>query len=113
MAKGFDAHRARLDELNRLGRGLARRSGSACELCTATGVPLVTYEVSPLLEDPDPERCAFICETCREGFEARRVEDPERWRFLTTAMWSEVAAVQVLAARMLRRLQSLWRRDCQ
>ncbi len=107
MAKGLDAHRARLDELNRLGRGLSRRSGSACELCTTSGVPLAAYEVSPLSDEPDPDRCAFICEPCRDGFAARRIENPERWRCLTNTMWTDVVAAQVLIVRMLRRLADM------
>ncbi|MEM7262959.1 MAG: phnA protein [Planctomycetota bacterium] len=114
MAKGYDEHRARQDELQRFGRGLARRSGSSCELCADSGVPLAATEVTPLSEDPDPERCAFLCDACRDALTAKKLDDIDRWRCLTHTRWSEVAPVQVLAVRMLRRLDTLdvsWARE--
>ena len=82
MAKGYDKHYGRLAEVNALGRKLARRSGSACEICTTGGVPLKGLEVPPLPDEPEIERCVFICDICREGIVDGRLGDLKRWRFL-------------------------------
>jgi len=103
MATGLQKNRMRQEALADLGKGLARRAGSRCELCHAGGVGLVAFEVRPVPETPDPDRIAFICEQCIDGAEGGRLV-PERWRFLETAVWSEVPAVQVLAVRLCRRL---------
>ena len=105
MAKGFDKHRARQDALTQLGRTLARRSGSSCELCGESGVPLSAFEVAPVPEDPEADRCVFACEACLSEVGTRKIADPRRWRFLENTVWSEVPAVQVVAVRMLRRLE--------
>lgn len=45
MTKGYEKNRERIAALNSLGKNLARRSGSKCELCFASKVPLYTVEV--------------------------------------------------------------------
>jgi protein PhnA len=103
MARGKDAHQARLAALNGLGRHLARRSRSTCELCDASGVSLYPFEVTPLADEPDLEETAFICTLCADGVSGGPLEGP-RWRYLESAVWSEVRPVQVLAVRLARRL---------
>ena len=106
MAKGRDKHKAREAAIAGLGRELARRARSRCELCSASGVSLKVVEVPPVDGPPDPDRAAMICHACREGVEGGRLDlDPDRWRFLETAIWSEIPAAQVLCARLARRLQ--------
>ena len=104
MAKGRDRHQARLETLNWFGRNLARRSGSACELCAATGVKLSTWEVAPIPEEPDIDKCVFICETCQTQLENPKRVDTHHWMCLYTSAWSEVPAVQVVAVRKLHTL---------
>ena len=106
MAKGQQRHQARLDALAGLGRGLARRARSHCELCETGGVPLAPLEVPPLPEEPEEESAILVCQGCREGLEAARgwQDDLQAWRFLEGTMWSQVPAVQVSACRLLRRL---------
>lgn len=110
MAKGLDKHRERQDALGRLGRSLARRSSSHCELCEASGVALGAYEVAPLSETPELERTLFACEICTTQLADSRRIDISHWRCLEHSVWSEVPAVQVVAVRMLRQL--CHRRDC-
>ena len=86
-----------------LGRPLARRSGSRCELCLAAGVPLAPWEVPPLPEEPDAGRAQPLCGRCLGGAAGDRME-PLQWRVLEGAAWSEVLPVQVTAVRLLRRL---------
>lgn len=110
MAKGLDKHNARLDALSAFGKDLARRSGSCCELCDASGVKLVIYEVPPVAVDPAFDDCIFICETCHEQLENPKRIETDHWRCLNAPVWSTVPAVQVMAVRMLRQLvpQAPW-----
>lgn len=104
MARGRDKHEARLNALNLLGRHLARRSGSRCELCETAGVPLRPHEVGPPPEEPDLERTIFVCDPCGSAVDGKGVGDAGRWRFLEGVVWSDVPVVQVAAVRITRRL---------
>lgn len=51
-----------------------------------------------------------LCATCADQIDG--TPDPDHWRCLASAMWSEDPATQVLAARMLARLsEHSWARD--
>ena len=104
MAKGYELHQARMMALQGLGKDLARRAKSKCELTGAAGVALWPYEVPPVGEDPDIDRTLLISRECHE-----MLEHPERlagrhWQCLVEAVWSEMPAVQVVAWRMLNEL---------
>ena len=104
MAKGYDKHQERQNDLASFGRELVRRSGTACELCRATGVSLTIFEVPPLPEEPHIEHCLHLCETCQEQIKSPKLMEPNHWRCLYETIWSEVPAAQVMAVRLLRRL---------
>jgi protein PhnA len=104
MAKGYELHQARMMALQGMGKDLARRAKSKCELTGASGVPLWPYEVPPVGGEPDIERTLLVSEECRE-----MLEHPDRlagrgWQCLAEAVWSEMPAVQVAAWRMLHEL---------
>lgn len=81
---------------------LLARSGGKCELCEKdTGV--IVYDVLP---DTYADNEVVICESLLAQIEGKEPLQPDDWRFLPDAMWSEVPAVQVLAWRMLNRLKS-------
>lgn len=82
---------------------LAERSGGKCELCGAEE-KLAVYEVPPQTKK-DLNNCILLCDTCKAQVEKKEVPDNEHWKCLTTSMWSEVPAVQVVAWRMLNRLK--------
>ena len=83
---------------------LEERSGSKCELCSATE-NLNVYEVPPVsISGIDVSLLA--CETCIEQIESPDKTDANHWRCLNDSMWSEHAAVQVVAWRMLSRLKT-------
>lgn len=110
MATRLDRHQARVDALNQLGRGLARRAHSKCELCGAGSDDgygaLRPFEVPPTLEEgPELDRCALLCERCAGVVGGGRPGDGSTLRFLESAMWSELPAAQVCAVRLLRRLR--------
>lgn len=87
-----------------------KRRSAVCELCSA-GHDLQPCEVPPDAAS-DPSRQVLVCGTC-----AGQVADPasmeaNHWRCLNDSMWSDVAAVQVLAYRLLQRLSTeAWARD--
>lgn len=103
MAKGYEVHKKRKDDLNTLGRELARRSGSKCELCLSSGTRLNVFEIPPASEDPDSDRCVFICDKCTGG-----ISDPlklnEHWRCLGESIWSEIKPVKIVSAVILKKI---------
>lgn len=101
MAKGYEQHRERLEALAGLGRDLARRSKSKCELTGVAGVKLVAYEVPPVVGEPDLEKTLFVSERCAEVLENPKRLAGQEWRVLVEQLWAELPAVQVVAYRML------------
>ena len=104
MAKGYELHQARMMALQGMGKDLARRAKSRCEITGVSGAPLWPYEVPPVGAEPDIDRTILISPSCRE-----MLEHPDRlrgreWQCLTEAVWSDMPAVQVTAWRMLREL---------
>ena len=104
MAKKLEKYRERQEKLSFFGKELVRRSKSACELCSASGVPLNIYEVPPAGEEPEMESLLFICGECMAQLENPKRLVPDHWRCLNNAVWSEIEAVQVTACRVLIRL---------
>lgn len=83
---------------------LQERSGNVCELCAATG-KLNVYEVPPAANNI-PDREIYICDKCLAQIEKKEEIDATHWQCLTTSMWSETPAVQVVSWRMLNRLRN-------
>ena len=82
---------------------LIQRSENKCELCEATE-NLRVYEVPPATGNMDD--AVLICPKCLAQIEKKEELDSTHWQCLTTSMWSEVPAVQVMAWRMLNRLRN-------
>lgn len=104
MAKGYDTHQARLQALQLIGKDLARRAKSKCELTGASGVALRPYEVPPVAADPDLDRTLLISEACHEVLENPKHLKGREWQCLAEVVWSEMPAVQVVAWRLLQEL---------
>ncbi len=83
---------------------LHKRSASVCELCKSDKNVSI-YGVPPQPGN-DPDKSILICSTCLDQIENPDNMDPNHWRCLNDAMWSEVPAVQVMAWRLLNRLRS-------
>ncbi len=83
---------------------LQQRNDSKCELC-ASEEQLEVYEVPPTAS-ADESNSILACHTCTDQIENPDNVDANHWRCLNDSMWSEVAAVQVVAWRMLTRLSS-------
>lgn len=88
-----------------LEKALSARSSRNCELCSTSHDYLYTYLVPPKSETTI-ETAIHICKTCESQINEEAAMDPNHWRCLNDSMWSEVAAVQVVAWRMLHRLKS-------
>ncbi|MCX3067059.1 PhnA protein [Cetobacterium somerae] len=104
MAKGYDQHMERKNKVNSFGKELTRRAKSKCELCEATGVSLSIFEVPPVKEEPEVERCIFICDECRDKLERIRKAKENDFRFLSNSMWSEVDMVRALSIVLLKEM---------
>ncbi len=113
MGKGYETHHARVLALQSLGKDLARRAKSKCELTGASGVPLRPYEVPPVGGDPDIERTLLISEACHEVLENPAKLKGREWQGLAEMVWSDMPAVQVVAWRMLNCLakREVWARE--
>ncbi len=81
---------------------LLQRSENKCELCGQTN-GLKVYEVLPAAVS---DNNIILCEKCRAQVDKKEALDSSHWSCLTTSMWSEVPAVQVVAWRMLNRLRN-------
>jgi protein PhnA len=108
MVKGYEKHQERLKALSMLGKDLARRARSKCELCEAAGVKLITFEAEPVPAAPDFDHCLLICESCQQQMNLKGAPDHQYWRCLETAAWKELPVVQVTAVRLLRAMDAVW-----
>ena len=81
---------------------LKARSAGKCELTGQEG-ELAVYEVLPATYGGP---AIAVSKSLIAQIEGTDPLDPNAWRFLPEAMWSEIPAVQVLSWRMLNRLKS-------
>ena len=81
---------------------LLERSEHKCELC-AGNPPLMDYTVAPKTGTNADDQIA-LCTTCFEQLQGDLL-DKNHWTCLNESMWSQVPAVQVMAFRLLTKLQ--------
>jgi protein PhnA len=108
MVKRFDKNQERLQALSWLGKDLARRARSKCELCEVSGVKFKTVEIAPVPAEPDLDHCLLLCEQCFEQINRKGPPDEKYWRCLETAAWKELPVVQVTAVRLLKAIDAPW-----
>ena len=93
-----------------ISRELKKRCESKCELCSSEA-NLSEYIVSPKKGIVIDEKIV-VCEFCLSQIESKELLDKNHWRCLNESMWSEISAVQVVAYRMLHRLDDEpWAQD--
>lgn len=83
---------------------LLQRSQQQCELCGTAG-SLQEYAVGPESATKEEIKVA-LCEKCDAQVNKKEVLDSTHLTCLTTSMWSEVPAIQVLSWRLLNRLRN-------
>ncbi len=94
----------------KIDKKLLERSQGVCELC-GKDHNLQVYVVEP---ETYNENHIVICETCSSQINAPESMDENHWRCLNDSMWSEVTAIQVMAWRLLQRLNHkgiIWAQD--
>ena len=89
MAKGFDANQERKQALSFFGKDLARRAKSKCELTQKSGVSLVTYEIPPVPNEPEFDRCLLVSEDVLRQLEKPSTLRAGEWRHLSEVIWSQ------------------------
>ncbi len=108
MARGFDAHRERLDRIQSFGKSLAKRATFRCEWCEGKD-DLRPWDSRPDRE-PEEDTLALLCSRCRE-LAAGKSADERELRSIRNALWSPVPAVAEGAARVLVLHRVLWARE--
>lgn len=79
------------------------RANQQCELCSSLE-ELAIYGVPPSSQGTVDDS-VLICGNCTEQIENPEKVDPNHWRFLNDAIWSEISAIKVIAWRLLKRLR--------
>lgn len=105
MAKGYDKSMERKSELNSFGKNLAKRAKSKCELCEASSTKLYTFEIPPIQDEPNFDKCILICEECIDKIERIEKLKENDLRFLANSVWSETPIIKALSIYFLRNIQ--------
>jgi protein PhnA len=108
MAKGYQAHKERQEEIAALGKSIGKRAGFACEWCEGK-YDLRVWDYKPDAE-PASETLALLCGRCRDWADGRKASSDEL-RAIRNALWSDVPAVAEGAARVLARCKESWVRE--
>jgi protein PhnA len=101
---GYEKNKARSEALNALGRQLARRARSRCELCEQSA-SLSAHEVPPVPADPELDQTLFVCQTCKDMVQGGTLDD-KHLRFIETTIWSDFTPVKVTSYWLLERLHN-------
>ncbi len=89
---------------------LVQRSDSKCELCSASE-EVSGYQVPPKSADK-PENQVVVCANCLGQINDPSTMNVNHWRCLNDSMWNTEPAVQVMAFRLLNRLnKEAWAQD--
>lgn len=108
MATGRAKHAAYQAALSLLGKDLARRAKSKCELSGVSG-SLVTVDLKPAAGDPDLDSVVLVCESVAEQIAGRRLDEP--MHYLNDAVWTPETAVRLAACMILEQIDAPWARD--
>ncbi len=109
MAKGRQKHQAYLDALNLLGKDLARRAKSKCELSEETGT-LVTYDLEGSDSEPSLDHVLLVSPQVQQYLDGGKFE-AESVRYLENVVWSTEPAIRRAAIQLLERIEAPWAHD--
>lgn len=91
---------------------LMKRANACCELCGSASSPSA-FDV-PASPEVSSDCSLLLCDTCKPQIEGTIDLEGNHWRCLNDSMWSQEAAVQVMAWRTLKGLIAageLWAQD--
>ncbi|MFT6396912.1 MAG: protein PhnA [Bradymonadia bacterium] len=108
MATGRAKHDAYKAALSMLGKDLARRAKSKCELSGAAG-SLVTVDLNSAAQDPDLHSVVLVCAGVAEQIAGRQLD--QALYYLNDAVWSPEPAVRLAACMVLEQIDEPWARD--
>ena len=107
MAKGYDKHILRKNQVAGLGKELSRRAKSKCELC-GIQAKLKVIELHPLPDEPSPDSAVLLCQSCQQLVDDKnKIKNPAKMQFLRDSVWSDVEPAQILAIRLTRKLSKM------
>lgn len=109
MAKGRDKHQAYLDAMNLLGKDLARRAKSKCELLEENE-ELRAYDLSGGEDEPNLDHIVLLCAKAREALDGK-VRVPNDFRALESVVWSDLLPIRQAASRILEKIDEDWARE--
>ena len=109
MTRGYDNHQQRLQDIQLLGKDLARRAQRRCEWCEGRET-LHTYDTAPR-KDPSLDALMLLCSRCRDVADEKLPSDLRTLRFLEGAVWNEEPIVSGRAKAALRIIDTDWARD--
>ena len=103
-----ESHQERARAVASLGKELAKRARSRCELCDQTsedllGEKLRPFELTPLQAEPSLDWLLLLCPTC-QALSEQLPADTSALYFLKETCWSETQPIQLFSLRVLRSL---------
>lgn len=105
MARGLDADRERKGKVSWFGKDLARRAKSKCELSEVTGEKLEIFEIPPVKEEPNFDRCILITSGCKKLLENLDKATENDVRFFNNSVWSETPIIKAVSIAALRKME--------
>ena len=110
MAKGKQKHQNYLDALSLLGKDLARRARSKCELSGEPG-SLHTIDLEGSDTEPSLDHVVLVSETVKTHLEGRHLDERGPLRYLEEAVWNPEPAVRRAACRILEQIDAPWAQE--
>ena len=107
MAKGRQAHQDYLDALSLLGKDLARRAKSRCELSGEPG-SLETVDMEGSGTEPSLEHVLLVSPKVKKHMEGKGLGDRDALRYLDEAVWSPLPVVRRAAVQILSYIDAPW-----
>jgi len=94
-----------------LGKDLARRARSRCELCSDSERKARLFDTDAKA-DPSLESVLLLCERCSDLIKRDcKGADPRELRFLEEVVWAEVPLVVATAKSLLKKVDEPWASD--
>jgi len=108
MAKGYQANKARQEDIAAFGKSIGKRAGFKCEWCESKdGLQVWDYQPDAA---PDTGTLALLCQRCRDWAGGGKAAAHEL-RSIRNALWSTVPAIAEGAARVLAQCKEPWVRE--